>query len=214
MGCCLWGRIESDTTAVTAAAADCSPPGSPVHGISQARILEWVPFPSPGDLPNSGIEPTSPALAGRFFTREPPEKPSLKEVSQSLQLLTPVRLSATPRTAARQASLSITSSHSLIILMCIESVMPSSHLILCHPLLLLSSIFRSIRVFSNESILRTSGHQKYWSFSFSISPSSEYSGLVSFRMNWLHLLAVQGTLKSLLQHHSSKASFFGAQLSL
>ena len=97
--------------------------------------------------------------------------------------------------------------------------MPSNHLILCHPLLLLLSIFPSIRVFSNESILRTSGHQKYWSFSFSISPSSEYSGLVSFRIDRFDLLAVQGTLKSLLQHHTSKASilqcsaFFTVQLS-
>ena len=113
--------------------------------------------------------------------------------------------SMTPWTAALQASLSITNSQSLLKLMSIESVMPSSHLILCRPLLLLSSIFPSIRVFSNESALRIRW-LKYWSFSFSISPSNEYSGLISFRMNSLDLLAVQGTLRSLLQHHSSKAS--------
>ena len=111
----------------------------------------------------------------------------------------------TPWTAAvHQASLSITNSRSLLKLMSIESVMPSNHLILCRPLLLPRSIFPSIRVFSNESVrIRW---PKYWSFSFRISPSNEYSGLISFRMDWLDLLAVQGTLKSLLQHHSSKAS--------
>ena len=108
-------------------------------------------------------------------------------------------------TAARQASLSITNSRSLLKLMSTESVMPSSHLILCRPLLLPPSIFPSIRVFSNESVLQIRWPE-YWSFSFSISPSNEYSGLISFRMDWLDLLAVQGTLKSLLQHHSSKAS--------
>ena len=107
-------------------------------------------------------------------------------------------------TAAHQASLSITNSWSLLILMSIELVMPSKHLILCQPLLLLPSIFTSIQVFSNESILRIRW-PKYW-ISFSISPSSEYSGLISFRIEWFDLLAVQGTLKSLLQHHSSKAS--------
>ena len=112
--------------------------------------------------------------------------------------------SATPWTAALQTSLSITNSWSLIKLMSIESVMPSNHLILCH-LLLLPSIFPRIRVFSNESVLHIRW-PKYWSFSFGISPSNEYSGLISFRMDWLDLLAVQGTLKSLLQHHSSKAS--------
>ena len=115
--------------------------------------------------------------------------------------------SATPWTAARQASLSITNSQSLLKLMSTESVMPSSHLILCCPLLLLPSIFPSIRVFSNESTLHIRW-PKYWSFSFSISPSSEYSGLISFRIDWLYLLAVQGTLKSLLQQHSSKTSIF------
>ena len=108
-------------------------------------------------------------------------------------------------TAAHQASLSITNSWSLLKLMSIESVMPSNHLILCCPLLLPPLIFPSIRVFSNESVLLIRC-PKYWSFSFSISPSNEYSGLISIRMDWLDLLAVQGTLKSLLQHHSSNAS--------
>ena len=111
----------------------------------------------------------------------------------------------TPRTAAYQASLSITNSWSLLKLLSIESVMPYNHLILCHPLLLLTSIFPSIRVFFSESVLHIRW-PKYWSFSFSISPSSEYSGLISFRIDWLGLLAVQGALKSLLQGHSSKAS--------
>ena len=124
----------------------------------------------------------------------------------------------TPWTAACQASLSITNSRSLFKLMSIESVMPSNHLILCRPFCLLPSIFPSIRVFSNESILHIRW-PRYWSFSFNISPSNKYSGLISFRMDWLDLLAVQGTLKSLLQHHSSKASilrrsaFFTIQLS-
>ena len=113
----------------------------------------------------------------------------------------------TPWTAGCHASLSITNSRSLLKLMSIESVMPSNHLILCHPLLLLPSIFPSIRVFSNESVLPIRW-PKYWSFSFSISPPSEYSGLISCRINWLDHLAFQGTLKSLLQHHSSKASIF------
>ena len=120
-------------------------------------------------------------------------------------MLSRVRLFATPWTAARQASLSITNSRSLLKLMSIKLVMPSSHLILYRPLLLPPSIFPSIRVFSNESILCLRW-LKCWSFSFSISPSNEYSGLISFRMDWVDLLAVQGTLKSLLQHHSSKAS--------
>ena len=136
----------------------------------------------------------------------------------SVQLLSHVRLFATPWTAACQASLSITNSRSLPKLMSIKSVIPSNHLILCHPLLLPSSIFPSIRVFSKESLLHVRW-PKYWSFSFNISPSNEHPGLSSFRMDWLDLLAVQGTLKSLLQHHSSKASilwcsaFFTVQLS-
>ena len=121
----------------------------------------------------------------------------------SVQLLSRVRLFATPWIAACQASLSITNSQSFLKLMPIELVMPSSHLILCHPLLFLPPIPLSIRVFSNESTLRMRW-PKYWSFSFSISPSNEHPGLVSFRMDRLDLLAVQGTLKSLLQNHSSK----------
>ena len=119
----------------------------------------------------------------------------------------------TPWTAAHQASLTITKCQSLRKLMSIESVMPSSHLILCRPLLLLPSIFPSIRVFSSESVLHIRW-PKYWSFSFTISPSNEYSGLISFRMDWLDLLAVQGTLKSLLHTTVQKHQFFGAQLSL
>ena len=125
----------------------------------------------------------------------------------SVQSLSRVRLFVTPWTAARQACLSITNSQSLLKLMSIELVMPCNHLILCCPLLLLPSIFPSIRVFSNESVLLVRW-PKYWSFSFSISPSSEYSGQISFRVDWLDLLEVQVTLKSLLQHHSSKASVF------
>ena len=136
----------------------------------------------------------------------------------SVQSLSCVRLFATPWTAARQVSLFITNSRSSLRLTSIESVMPSSHLILCHPLLLLPPIFPSIRVFSNESVLCIRW-PTYWSFSFNISPTNEYPGLICFRVDWLDLLAVQGTLKSLLQHHSSKASirqhsaFFIVQLS-
>ena len=136
----------------------------------------------------------------------------------SVQSLSRVWLFETPWTTARQASLSITNPQSLLKLMSIKLMMPSNHLILCQPLLLLSSIFPSIRVFSNESVLQIRW-PKYWSFSFSTSPSNEYSGLSSFRMDWLDQLAVQGTLKSLLQHHSSKTSilwhsaFFIVQLS-
>ena len=136
----------------------------------------------------------------------------------SVQSHSRVRLFATPWIAARQASLSIINSWSSLRLMSIESAMPSSHLILCHPLLLLPPIPPSIRVFSNESTL-CMRWPKYWSFSFSIIPSKEHPGLISFRMDWLDLLAVQGTLKSLLQHHNSKASilqcsvFFTVQLS-
>ena len=123
----------------------------------------------------------------------------------SVQSPSHVRPFVTPLTAAHQASLSITNSRNLLKLMSIESVMPSNHLILCHLLLLPPSIFASIRVFSNESVFHIRW-PKYWSFSFSISPSKDYSGLISFRMDWLDLLAVQEALKSLLQHHSSKAS--------
>ena len=141
-----------------------------------------------------------------------------KKVKVLVQSLSRAWLFATPWIAAHQASLSITNSWSSPKLMCVKLVMPSSHLILCHPLLFLPSIPPSIRVFSNESALRMR-RPKYWSFSFSISPSNEHPGLISFRMDWLYLPAVQGTLKSLLQHHSSKASillcssFFTVQLS-
>ena len=135
------------------------------------------------------------------------------------QSLSRIRLLMTPLTAARQAPLFFTISWSLLKLMSTESMMPSNHLILCHLLLLIPSVFPSIRVCSNESALHIWLRPKYQSFSFSICPSNEYSGLISFRMDWLDLLAVQGTLKSLLQHHSSKTSilqcsvFFMVQLS-
>ena len=138
-----------------------------------------------------------------------PSPPALKlsqyQFVSLVQSLSRVRLFATPWIATCQASLSITNSLSSPKLMSTESVMPSNHLILCHPLLLLPSIFPSIRVFSNESVLYIRW-QKYWSFSYSISPSNQCSGLISFRMDWLDLLAVQGTLKSFLQHHRSKVS--------
>ena len=176
-------------------------PGSSVHSISQARILEWVAISfsrgsfQPKDRTNVSC------LAGEFFTTEPP--------GSSVQLLSHVQLFATPWTAARQASLSITNPWSLLKLMSIESMMPSNHLILCRPLLLPPSIFPCIRVFSKESVLRIRW-PKYWSFSFSISTSNEYSGLISFRKDSVDLHAVQGTLKSLFQHYSSKASIFWA----
>ena len=152
--------------------------------------------------------PSSPLKWNIFF------KPNFSWV----QLLSGVRLFATPWTAVCQASLSIINSWSLLKFMSIESVMPYNHLMLCHPLLLLPSIFPSIKIFSSESALHIRW-PKYWSFSFNISPSNEYTGLISFRMDWLDLLAVQGTLKSLVQHDSSKASnlwplaFFIVQLS-
>ena len=136
----------------------------------------------------------------------------------SVRSLSHIRLFATPWTAARQVSLSLTNSRNLLRLISIESVMPSNHLVLCHPLFVPPSIFPSIRVFSNESLLRIRW-PKYWSFNLNISPSNEHPGLISFRMDWLDLLAIQGTLKSLLQHYSSKASillcsaFFIVQLS-
>ena len=180
---------------------DCSLSGSSVLRISQARILEWAAIS---------------LSRGCSWPRDQPEDSCT--AGSSVQSLSCVWLFVTPWTAACQASLSITNSWSLLTLMSIESVMPSNHLILCCSLLLPPSIFSSIRVFSNESVLCIRWW-KYWSFSFNISPSNEYSGLISFRMDWLDLLAVQGTLKSLLQHHSSKESilrhsaFFTVQLS-
>ena len=180
---------------------------------TRARIQVTTPTPryQPGCLNTGGpAGDLHPDRVGKSFSQ-------FHFQFSSVQWLSPVWLFVTPWTAARQASLYITNSWSLLKFMSIESVMPSSHLILCHPFLLLPSIFPSIRVFSNESayLIRW---PKYWSFSFSISPSNKYSGLISFRMDWLDLLAVQGTLKSLLQHLNSKATillpsaFFIAQL--
>ena len=158
----------------------------------------------------------SSALQEDSLATEPPGK--LSNSLSSVQSLSRVWFFGNPWTVALQASLSITYSWSLLTLIFIDLEMPSNLFILCLPLLLLPSIFPSIRVFSNESALRIKW-SKYWSFSFSISPSNEYSGLISFRIDWLDLLAVQGTLKSLLQHHSSKAlilwhsAFFLVQLS-
>ena len=186
------------------------------QGFSRQEYWSGLPCPPPGDLPDPGIEP--PSLlhwqAGSL-PLTPPGKPLCSYQFSSVQSLSRVWLFATPWIAARQASLSITNSWSLLKLTSIESVMPSSHLILC---LLLPPIPPSIRVFSNESTLCLRW-PKYWSFSCSISPSNEHPGLISFRMDWLDRLADQGTLKSLLQHHSSKASilrhsaFFTVQLS-
>ena len=149
------------------------------------------------------LKPKSPASSALQADSLPTETPGKPDPNPSIQSLSHVQLCVTPWTAACQASLSITNSQSLLKLMSIELVMPSNHLILCHPRP--PSIFPSISVFSNESALHLRW-TKNWSFSFNISPSNEYSELISFRMDWLDLLAVQGTLKSLLQHHSSKAS--------
>ena len=190
---------------------DCSTPAFPVH----QQLLElnpphvhWVTMSWTGmKWFNMNIS----LISGTELLK------SLEFPVSSVQLFTYIQLFVTPWIAAHEASLSITNSWSLLKLMSIEPVMPSNHLILCRPLLL-PSIFPTIRVFSNESVLHIRW-PKYWSSSFSISPSNEYSGLISFTIDWLDLLAVQGTLKSLLQHHSSKASilqrsaFFIVQLS-
>ena len=199
-------------------------------GILQARIPEWVVMPSSRGSSQPTDWPRSPAT-GRFYWHLYCDenilnlrrnfnfyivKPSVQ--FSSVQSLSPVWLLVTPWIAAHQAYLSITITQSSLRLASIKSVMPSSHLILCRPLLLLPPIPPSIRVFSNESTLHMRW-PNYWSFSFSIIPSKEIPGLISFRMDWLDLLAVQGTLKSLLQHHGSKASvlqcsaFFTVQLS-
>ena len=174
---------------------DYSLPGSSSMGFSRQEYWSGLPCPLPGDLPNPGLKPHLLSLlhwqAGSLPLL-PPGKPREAFVVRSLSH---VWLFATPWTAACQASLSFIISQSLLKLMSIESVMPSNHLFLCYPLLLLPSIFPSIRVFSNESGLHIRW-PKYWSFSFSISPSSEYLGLISFRTNWFDLLAVQVTLKS------------------
>ena len=163
------------------------------HGLQPTRLL--CPWDFPGKSTGVGCHSL---LLKRCYTL-------LIIHFSSVQLLSHVRLFATPWTAARQASLSITNSRSSLKLMSIKSVMPSSHLILCHPLLLLPLVPPSIRVLSNESTLHMRW-PKYWSFSFSISFSNEYSRLISFRIDWFDLLAVPGTLKSVLQNHSSKAS--------
>ena len=203
---------------------DCGPPGScpgKNSGVGIHSLLQGI-FP-PRDQTQVSC------IVGRLFSPSPepsrnvhsPHLVSQRNWLRGLQFssvlsLSHVQLFKNLWTAARQTSLSITNSWSLLKFMSRELVMPSSHLILCHPLLLLPSIFSSIRVFSNESVLRIRW-PKYWSFSFSIK--TEYSGPISFRMDWFDLLAVQGTLKSLLQHHSSKASilwcsaFFIVQLS-
>ena len=171
---------------------DCS---YSVHGIYQARILEWIDIPFSRASSPTRDQIWVSHITGIWATREVFPLSSVQ--LSSVQWLSRVRLFSTPWIAACQASLSITNSQSLVKPMSIESVMPSNHLILCCPLLLLPPIPPSIRVFSNESTLRMKW-PKYWSFSFSVSPSNEHPGLISFRMDWLNLFAVQGTLKSLL----------------
>ena len=168
-------------------------------------VTSWG-YPSLRWAGNERSPTPTPALQlEKAAATEVPPQPNINKYISSVLSLSRVRLFATPWTAACQASLSITNSRSLLKLMSIELVMPSNHLIICRPLLLPPSIFPDIKVFSNESALRIRW-PKYWCFSFSISPSNEHPGLISFRMDWLDLLAVQGSLKSLLQLHSSKAS--------
>ena len=193
---------------------DCSLPGSSVHGILQARTLEWVTisFSRGSSQPRDGTRVSR--IGGRRFnlwaTREALGRTinSRKHFLVVVQSLSWARHFETPQSVACQASLSFTISQSLLILISIEAVMSSNHLILCHPLLLPFSIFLSIRIFSNESALLIRW-PKYWSFSFSISSSNECLGLLSFRMDWLDLTAVQRTLKSLLW--TPKHRFFGTQ---
>ena len=197
----------------------------PPNGLQPAKLL--CPRDSPGKSTGVGchallqgiflIQGLNPSLLHLLHWQVgslllvPPGKPVQSTIS-SVQSLGCVRLFVTHWTEALQASLSITNFQSLLKLMSIESVMASNHLILCCPILLPPSVFPSIRIFSSESLLHIRW-PKYWSFSFSISPSNEYSGLISFRMDWFDLLVIQGTLKSLFQYHSSKDQFF-AQLSL
>ena len=191
---------------------DCIPPGSSVHGISQARTPGWVAI-SLSRGSSQTRDQTHISSIGRQVLYHRVTWDDSTQGFSSVQSLSHVWLFVTPWTAVHQTSLFIK-----LTLMSIESVMPSNYLILCHPLLLPPSIFPSIRVFSRESVLCIKW-PKYQSFSFDLSPSNEYLGLISFRMEWMDLLAVQGTLKSLLQHHSSKASilwhstFFIVQLS-
>ena len=192
-------------------------------GFSRPEYWSRLPFLSVDNLSDPGIKPVSPAWQANSLVFSQLGSLSTHTDTHthqfsSVQSLSCVRLIVTPWTVACEASLSITNSWSLLKLMSTESVMPSNHLIFCRPLLLLPSIFPSIRVFSNESVLCIRWPED-WSFSFNINPSNEHPGLMSFRMDWLDLLAVQGTLKGLLQHHSSKASilrcsaFFIVQLS-
>ena len=190
---------------------DCSLPGSSVHGISQARVLEWVAISfSRGPSRPRGRTKVS-RIVGRRFTLWATREVTALITVVVVQLLSRVQLFVTPWMAGCQASLSFMIFQSLCKFMTIESVMQSSHLILCCPLLLLPAIFPSIRDFSNESSVCIRW-TKYWRFS--ISPFSEYLGLISFRIDWFDLLAVQGTLKSLLQHHNIKASIFRCSASL
>ena len=184
---------------------DCSLPGSSVHGISRSRMLEWVAI-SFSRGPSQTRESNLCLLHWQVDSFPLSNQRNLIHTGlSSVQLLSHVWLFATPWITVSQASLSITNSQSPPKPMSVELVMPSNHLILCRPLLVLPSIFPRRRGFSNESTLHIRW-PKYWSCSFNISPSDEHPGLISFRMNWLDLLAVLGTLKSLLQHHSSKAN--------
>ena len=181
----------------------CNPTDYTVHGILQSRILVWVAFP----FSRGSSQPKYPSLQVDSLPAEPQAQFS------SVQSLSRVRLFATPWITEHQVSLSITNSRSLLKLMSIESVMPSSHFILCRLLVLLPPILPSIRVFSSESTLRMRW-LKYWNFSFNISPSNEHPGQISFRMDWLDLLAVQGTLSRVFSNTTvQKHQHFGAQLS-
>ena len=190
------------------------PPEQPVlrrKGPGRQHV-EMLTTAHPAPLRHTASTPSS-TVCSRSSSFKIPTASFPGDTLKEVESLSRVRLFATPRTAALQASLSITNSWSLLKLMSIESVMPSNHLILCHPLLLLPPTPPSIRVFSKESVL-CNRWPKYWSFSFSISPSSEYSGLISFRMDWFDLLAVQGTLKSFIQTTAQKHQIFSAQVSL
>ena len=178
---------------------------------SRQEYWSVSPCPPPGHLPDPGIKLTSlTTLAGRCLTTSATKKPQVQ--FSSVQSLSHVWLFATPWTTACQASLSIIKSQSLLKLMSIESVMPSNHLILCHPLLFLPSIFPIVRIFSNESVLPIMW-PKYWSFSFSISPSNEHPGRISFRMDWLDLLVAQGLSRVFSNTTVQKHQFFSIQLS-
>ena len=196
---------------------DCSPPGSSVHRIFHARMLSGLPFPSPRDLPDPGMEsmsPAPPALQADSLplTESPGKPPNIASVSQSVQSLSHVWLFVTPWITARQASLSITNSRSSPKLMCLKSVMPSSHLILCHPLLLLPPIPPSIRVFSSESTLHVRW-PKYWSFSFKISPSNEHPGWSPWGWTGWISLQSKGLSRVFSNTTVQKHQFFDAQLS-